>query len=38
RDDENWLRHSLATLHGDEVRLSYAPVRITTWRPVERRY
>jgi len=39
RDDENWLKHTLATMSADgEVELSYTPVRITTWRPIERRY
>jgi succinate dehydrogenase / fumarate reductase flavoprotein subunit len=39
RDDENWLRHSLALLDASGgVRLSYTPVRITTWKPIERRY
>ena len=39
RDDENWLKHSLALRHGeDDVRLAYTPVRVTTWKPVERKY
>jgi len=39
RDDQNWLRHTLAVRGpGGEVELGYTPVRITTWRPVERRY
>jgi len=39
RDDENWLKHSLALLAGpDEVRLEYSPVDISTWKPVERKY
>ncbi len=39
RDDENWLKHSLALRYGeDDVRLAYTPVRVTTWKPVERKY
>ena len=28
RDDENWLRHSLASIDGDTVTLDYKPVRM----------
>ncbi|MCX8196009.1 MAG: succinate dehydrogenase/fumarate reductase flavoprotein subunit [Acidilobaceae archaeon] len=39
RDDREWLKHTLATRYGEkDVRLLYEPVRITTWRPTERRY
>ena len=38
RDDERWLVHSLAVARDGDVSLSYERVRITTWRPVERRY
>ncbi len=38
RDDENWLKHSLALLENDEVKLTYIPVRVTTWKPIERKY
>ncbi|MCE4611708.1 MAG: succinate dehydrogenase/fumarate reductase flavoprotein subunit [Desulfurococcales archaeon] len=39
RDDENWLKHTLVTRYGeDDVKISYEPVRITTWKPVERKY
>ncbi|BAA79934.2 succinate dehydrogenase subunit A [Aeropyrum pernix K1] len=39
RDDENWLKHTLVTASGeDDVRIDYEPVRITTWKPVERKY
>ncbi len=39
RDDKDWLKHSLALRHGDNgVQLLYEPVRITTWKPVERKY
>jgi succinate dehydrogenase / fumarate reductase flavoprotein subunit len=33
RDDEHWLKHSLAWLEGDKVRLAARPVDITTWKP-----
>ncbi|MGB9799058.1 MAG: FAD-dependent oxidoreductase [Thermanaerothrix sp.] len=38
RDDENWLKHTLAWLDGDEVRLDYKPVVITQYLPKERVY
>jgi succinate dehydrogenase / fumarate reductase, flavoprotein subunit len=38
RDDENWLKHSLAYLQGDRVRLAYRPVTITKYAPKERTY
>ncbi len=39
RDDENWLKHTLVTRYGeDDVSITYAPVRVTTWKPVERKY
>jgi len=38
RDDENWLKHTLAWLIDDELRLDYKPVTLTTWKPVERKY
>ena len=39
RDDENWLKHTLA-YRGPDGRpsLSYIPVRITRWTPTERKY
>lgn len=38
RDDENWLKHTMArcTDHGPE--LDYIPVDISMWKPVERKY
>jgi succinate dehydrogenase / fumarate reductase flavoprotein subunit len=39
RDDENWCKHTL--IHyadGKEPRLEYAPVDISMWLPVERKY
>ncbi|HWQ04632.1 MAG TPA: FAD-dependent oxidoreductase [Longilinea sp.] len=38
RDDVNWLKHSLAWLDGQEVRLGYKPVVITNYAPKERVY
>jgi succinate dehydrogenase / fumarate reductase flavoprotein subunit len=38
RDDENWLKHTLAFFTEQGPRLEYKPVTITTWQPVERKY
>ncbi len=38
RDDERWLKHTLAFHGGDGPRLEYKPVTINTWKPVERKY
>ena len=41
RDDENWLKHTLAyqdTDHEDGVRVETSPVTITKWEPVKRVY
>jgi len=38
RDDANWLKHTLAVRTGDGPLFSYAPVKITMWKPVERKY
>jgi succinate dehydrogenase / fumarate reductase flavoprotein subunit len=38
RDDEKWLRHTLAQCTPDGPRLDYLPVTITLWQPVERKY
>lgn len=38
RDDENWLKHSLAFLDEDVVRLEYKPVAITRYKPKARSY
>ncbi|MFB6491410.1 MAG: succinate dehydrogenase/fumarate reductase flavoprotein subunit, partial [Thermoproteus sp. AZ2] len=37
RDDANWLKHTLAYFRGDEMELSYVPVRITKWTKFEER-
>ena len=38
RDDEDWLKHTLAWRTEDGPKLDYKPVTITTWKPVERKY
>ena len=38
RDDNNWLKHSLAYLEGDTVRLDYKSVDTSIWEPKPRTY
>jgi succinate dehydrogenase / fumarate reductase, flavoprotein subunit len=39
RDDDHWLRHSLASREPDgSVRLAYKPVKMGTYVPMERKY
>jgi succinate dehydrogenase / fumarate reductase flavoprotein subunit len=38
RDDQNWLKHTLAYSSPDGPRLEYAPVTITRYTPAERHY
>ncbi len=39
RDDTNWLKHTLVYYDANgKIVLVYEPVRITTWKPVERKY
>ena len=38
RDDTNWLRHTLALRTEEGPSFAYTPVRITMWRPIERKY
>ncbi len=38
RDDENWLKHTLARFTPDGPVLEYRPVVITRWPPRERKY
>ncbi|RLI40932.1 succinate dehydrogenase/fumarate reductase flavoprotein subunit [Candidatus Bathyarchaeota archaeon] len=38
RDDENWLKHTLAYYTAEGPRLEYAPVTITKWPPAARTY
>ncbi len=37
RDDEKWLKHTLAWYTGGAPRLEYKPVVIDQWKPVERK-
>jgi succinate dehydrogenase / fumarate reductase flavoprotein subunit len=38
RDDQNWLKHTLAYYTKDGPRLEYIPVTITRWPPAARTY
>ena len=38
RDDTTWLKHSLAYLEGDTVRLAYKAVDTSIWQPKPRTY
>ncbi len=38
RDDENWLKHTLAFREGDEIVLRYKSVNVTRFEPKERTY
>ncbi len=38
RDDENWLKHTLAYYTREGPRLEYFPVTITKWPPTKRAY
>jgi succinate dehydrogenase / fumarate reductase flavoprotein subunit len=38
RDDQNFLKHTLAHFTPDGPRIEYIPVKITKWKPVERKY
>lgn len=38
RDDENWLKHTLAYYTPEGPKFDYTPVKITKWQPVERKY
>jgi len=38
RDDEHWLKHTLAFFTEQGPKLDYKPVTMTTWQPVERKY
>ncbi|KUO93239.1 MAG: fumarate reductase [Thermocladium sp. ECH_B] len=38
RDDVNWLKHTLAFYTKEGPSFSYIPVRITKWKPEERKY
>jgi len=38
RDDQNWLKHTLAYYTKEGPRLEYIPVTITKWSPTARKY
>ena len=38
RNDDKWLKHTLVSYSKEGPRLSYKPVAITKWKPVERKY
>jgi succinate dehydrogenase / fumarate reductase flavoprotein subunit len=38
RDDENWLKHTMAHFTEAGPRLDYSPINISMWKPVERKY
>jgi succinate dehydrogenase / fumarate reductase flavoprotein subunit len=38
RDDENFMKHTLVSLGDGRPQLSWAPVRVTKWEPMERKY
>mgnify|MGYP001591281114 FL=1 len=38
RNDEKWLKHTLAYKDGDSARMDTLPVKITRWEPVKRTY
>lgn len=38
RDDANFLKHTIARYSLNGPAFSYAPVKVTKWQPVERRY
>ena len=38
RDDQNWLKHTLAWKKGDKIVIDYKPVTITKYQPKARVY
>jgi succinate dehydrogenase / fumarate reductase, flavoprotein subunit len=38
RDDTQWLKHTLAVLEGDKVRIDYKTVDTSIWEPKPRKY
>ena len=38
RDDAGWLKHTLASLQGDQVKISYKDVDTSIWEPKPRTY
>ena len=38
RDDDNWLKHTMATLADDRVDIDYKSVDVSIWEPKPRTY
>ncbi|MCI0472841.1 MAG: hypothetical protein L0Y76_04575, partial [Ignavibacteria bacterium] len=39
RDDENWMKHSFITINETgEPKITYKPVTVTRYKPMERKY
>ncbi len=38
RDDDKWLKHTLAFYSEKGPKFDFKPVNITTWKPIERKY
>ncbi len=38
RDDDKWLKHTIAKYTPEGPKFDYSPVAITTWKPIERKY
>lgn len=38
RDDERWLKHTMAQVDGNSLKMTHKPVRITRFQPKERTY
>lgn len=38
RDDDNWLKHTMTSLDGDEILIGYKPVDVSIWEPKPRTY
>jgi succinate dehydrogenase / fumarate reductase flavoprotein subunit len=38
RDDDNWLKHTLAWLKDDRIEFGYGPVDVSVWDPKPRKY
>jgi len=38
RDDENFLKHTFGYMENDDIKIEYAPVKITKFEPQERKY
>lgn len=38
REDKNWMKHTVATKSGSDIKLSYSKVSFTKYEPMERKY